>query len=476
MIPIILKIILCSSIFIAVYYLFLEKEKMYRFNRFYLLSSLILSYIIPFITITLPSRETVSKPRLIIEETTQQIAAIQTGQSNLNWLNIIGLIYIMITLFLLVKSIAAILKIKKIKGEKRLYQDRKVVLTTENLSPFSFWNTIYMGRNYVKDNTIDPRIFLHEKGHLDQKHSIDLVLIDFFKIFTWFNPVIFLYKRAMIVNHEFLADEVVLQGKFNVKEYQKLILEEIINNQNLSLTHSFNFNNTKKRFTMMNAKKTKFGLLRKTAGITVLITAAALFSEKMYATEVVQTGEENTLTKLRNENVSEVPGAIPEIANTNSVAEANHEKVFNEKKETLSELKTEKLITIPDTIAPKAKTENNEGKNTNTSVNSNANENITQPEFPGGPRALREKIGKNMNTANLTLQKGVIKSVAYVHIDATGKTTDIKVSGDNEPLNRELLKTITDISNEITWKPGTQDGKAVASVLKIPATMSFEPN
>ena len=138
MAAIVLKIILCSSIFIAVYYLFLEKERMHRFNRLYLLSSLLLSYTIPFVTITLPSPNTATTPQLIIEETAQQLIFIPQEQESFNWTNTVGGIYIFITLFLLLRSFISLLKIKRIAGEKRVYQNQTILLTKENFSPFSF--------------------------------------------------------------------------------------------------------------------------------------------------------------------------------------------------------------------------------------------------------------------------------------------------------------------------------------------------
>lgn len=466
MLVVILKIILCSSFFIAFYYLFLEKEKMHKFNRYYLLCSLILSYAIPFITITMPSQEITTRPQLIIEATTQQIVSLQTQQTAFNWLNLLWVVYGGISIFLLTRSLLAFYAIKKIRGKKITYQNCNVVLTEENISPFSFWNTVYLGKNYVKDDGIDPRIFLHEKSHIEQKHSFDLMLIDFFKIFTWFNPALFFYKRAAITNHEFLADEAVLKYKFNIKEYQNLILDEIINRQNLHLTHSFNFINTKKRFIMMNTKKTKFDLFKKTAGVATLIACVALFSEKTYANKPVNTDSHaaNVYKQTQLEKESSLKQDLPPAKNTpgNSPIE-----LFKKNTTSLSELKDEKLTTIPDTITPKAKTENNEGDNTN------AAQNTTAPEFPGGLKVLREKIGKNMDVTSLPLQKGTIKSMAYIHIDATGKATDIKVSGDNEALNAELLKTVTNISKETTWKPATENGKAIAAVVKVPATLSF---
>lgn len=63
--------------------------------------------------------------------------------------------------------------------------------------------------------------------------------------------------------------------------------------------------------------------------------------------------------------------------------------------------------------------------------------------------------------------------MVYIHIDEAGKATNVTTSGDNEVFNKEFLKTVTAISDETTWKPAMKDGKAIASVLKVPATMTF---
>jgi len=426
MLPVILKIILCSSLFITVYYLFLEKEKIYRFNRFYLLSSLIFSYIVPFITITMQSVEKENKPQLLIEEATQNIILGHSDQAYFNWINILWLVYAIITLFLLIKSILAFIQIQRIQGEKRIYHHYNIVLTEKNVSPFSFWKTIYIGKDYVKNNIIDPRIFLHEKSHLDQKHSMDLAIVQLISIFTWFNPILFLYKKAIVTNHEFLADEAVLSNEFNIKEYQNLILEEILNTQNLHLTHSFNFNNTKKRFIMMKAKKTKFSLLRKTAGITALAVATILFSERIYANNSVK----------KEKNQQENPLTVPEYRKEGSKS-------------------------IFDTISPRK----------NSQIKDNTN--IIPAQYPDGLMSLRTKVSKIMDTGALEPLNGTITATAYLHIDDLGKMTNATVSGANDTFNREFLKTVTAISNETTWKPATKDGKAIASVLKVPATMTF---
>jgi len=461
---IILKILLCSSAFIAVYYLFLAKEKMYRFNRFYLIFSLIFSHVIPFISITVPPPKTESKSKLIFEDATQ-IISIQPGQVSFDWMDMVWLIYGAVALFLLIKSTLSITAIKKIRGEKMIYQNYTVMVTYENLPPFSFWNTIYLGRNYIENNVIDPRIFLHEKNHIDQKHSLDLIFMDILKIFMWFNPVLLIYKKTIITNHEFLADEAVLNSRYDIKEYQNLILDEIINIQNLPLTHSFNFNNTKKRFIMMTKKKSRFIVLKKAAGITALIAATALFAEKTYAVNPIAVH----LQKASTRTVKNVQ--FPQVTLMNS----EYSEKITEKPNTVMEFKKENTKTIADTISPKKTTQpsGNEGNNTNANINSDKN--FSQAEYPGGLEALRKKVGLMLDTSVLDHKKGgFISSAAYIHIDETGKTTKITVSGDNEIFNNELLKAATAISDETTWKPATKEGKPVATIYKLPATMSFQ--
>ncbi|WP_128572444.1 hypothetical protein [Chryseobacterium sp. P1-3] len=79
-----------------------------------------------------------------------------------------------------------------------------------------------------------------------------------------------------------------------------------------------------------------------------------------------------------------------------------------------------------------------------------------------------------MDMAVINPLKGTITSTAYIQIDETGKATQITTSGNDEVFNKEYLKTITAISNETTWQPATKNGKAIATSLKIPATMTFE--
>ncbi|WP_306618129.1 M56 family metallopeptidase [Chryseobacterium ginsenosidimutans] len=443
---------------------------MYQFNRFYLIFSLIFSYTVPFISIETELPKQANRAQTVLEAT-QQILDLTPKQENVNWMNLVWIIYAIVTLFFLIKIIISIVKIKNLKGEKIIYQNHNVVLTKENLSPFSFWKTIYLGRNYLINNKIDSRIFLHEKSHLEQRHSIDLLFIEILKIFTWFNPAIYFYKKAIVTNHEFLADEFVLKNDFNVKDYQNLILDEIISSQNYNLTHTFNFNNTKKRFIMMSTKKSKLTNVKKVISIPILIAAFGLFVQKTYANNIEHAikATQNKFSEPERKSTAESIGENIRQIKTIPTEEAITEKL---------PLKTNAEEKVLDTIRPKS----NQNVNTTPETSQNRNTNISEndntilPQFPGGMNELRTKISKTFDGGKINASKNKEMYRANISYTVTenGTVADIKVSGDNELFNNETLLSFKRANENITWKPAEKNGKPIPYTLRIPLTMSFQ--
>ena len=104
---------------------------------------------------------------------------------------------------------------------------------------------------------------------------MDLILIEILKTVSWFNPAIYFYRKAIVTNHEFLADEVVLSQNNDIISYQKLILDELIS-EKILFTHPFNLHNTKKRIVMMTNKLTKIAKLK--SYLTLPISALLFFA------------------------------------------------------------------------------------------------------------------------------------------------------------------------------------------------------
>ncbi|WP_294208934.1 M56 family metallopeptidase [uncultured Chryseobacterium sp.] len=460
---ILFKIILCSALLIALYYGFLQKEKMYRFNRIYLLFSLLFSYTVPFISISTEAPKPVNRLQTTLE-TTQQILDLTPKQNDFDLINLIWILYGIITIIFLCRLIISFIKIKNLKGEKIIYQNLKVSVTEDEIQPFSFWNTIYLGKRYFINNQIDDRIFLHEKSHLEQKHSIDLIIVEIVKAFTWFNPAVYFYKNAILMNHEFLADDSVLENNFNVKDYQNLVLDEIISSQNYTLTNTFNFKNIKKRFIMMNTKKSIWTQVKKAISIPALVIAFGLFVEKTYAHPIEKMIEKTQ--KKMSEPDYDPADQTKQNEGTESVkydlSEASEipEQFIENKK-------------IQDTIRPQ------KGKSTNLNqetVSNSTNDPTQLPQFPGGPIELRNKVANLFDASRLEAEKPKGSSRADIMFTVTdaGNVVNVKVAGNNESFNNEALISFKKANENVTWKPAEKDGRPVNYAMRLPLTMSFE--
>ena len=317
---IVLKIILCSGILLGLYHLFLVREKTFTFNRFYLIAALLFSLCIPFATIE--TKEVVKEiPATVFVEGNEQPieAQIATPQESFDYTKALLIGYCIVSGILILKIGYSIIKIKKLKGRKIKYQNRSVFLLKQDLAPFSFWNTIYLSETYFKDSKIENSVFLHEEIHVKQKHSLDILFVEVLKAVFWINPFIWFYKKAMVDNHEFIADESVISKNKNIKTYQELILQEILKQQNLPLIHQFNFNNTKKRFIMMNNKNSKFAKVKNYLAVPTFAVLAIIFAEKTYAkenTENLNQEKENIISDVfSNDPLSEYNQIIKKYGN-----------------------------------------------------------------------------------------------------------------------------------------------------------------
>ena len=450
MLIIIFKIILCSSLLIGIYYLFLEREKMFRFNRFYLLFALVFSYAIPFVKINLPAVSQ-QKNQLVFEDIQmQQLIQNSSQVSQFDWLIIGLIIYALISIILIFKAFVSIFKIINLKGIDLVYQNQKIRLIENDLPPFSFWNKIYLSKTYFENGKIDNRIFLHEKTHLRQKHSLDLIFIEILKAISWFNPAIYFYKKAITSNHEFLADEEIINQQFSIKDYQKLILTEVLQVQNLSFINPFNFNNTKKRFIMMTTKKSKLENFKKLFVVSVIAGSGFFLVQKVYASEAKIEKQLNAPEISVNHSIE--PDTIPQrIEGRNNVKLKNYKKVKTPPSP--KELKENELPIPPP--PPPAR-------------------DFTNAEFPEGLNALRTNFSQNFDSSKFSKKDGLVKSKVYITIDENGNTKDVRAEGSNEAFNTEAVKTLKSVTEGKVWKPATEEGKPATTVFQLPITMKFE--
>lgn len=272
MIPFLLKSTLLMALLLAVYQLFLGHVKMHRFSRYYLMAALLFSLAAPFITFetrqtVIPTLSTVvaNQPADVVADAmpampTATPAAIAGASEDFGWQKLLFTIYLTISGALLIRfalNFTRILRSARM-GEQKPHAEATLVLVDEPTPPFSFLRFIFVSASDFRLGHIGPELLTHELTHVRQHHTIDVLLVELLQVVLWFNPLVYLYKRAIRTNHEFLADERVIEHHQNAKHYQHLLLDTIFRKNTPSLVSNINFSLTKKRLTMMTKKTSKF--------------------------------------------------------------------------------------------------------------------------------------------------------------------------------------------------------------------------
>ncbi len=259
-----LAIILESGIslimFYALYYFVLQRDTFFVRNRLFLLGSVLFSFVLPFIQIPLQTGNTYETYQILLN-------TIQISEDNLytnaaqttSWsiVQLLGIVYITGVLVLSVRFIVQVLTIVKLicTGEATTYKNKRVVVIHRALSSFSFFNYIFISRDQINKRETD-KILEHEYAHIKQLHSIDNLLLEFAIIFQWFNPAIWMLRKALKETHEYLADVEILEQGFSRAKYQLLLLNHTVGYQ-MGMTNNFNHSLTLKRLHMMKKEKSK---------------------------------------------------------------------------------------------------------------------------------------------------------------------------------------------------------------------------
>lgn len=171
----------------------------------------------------------------------------------------------------------------------------RIIEISDNKAPCSFGNNIFINASLYDAETY-KQILLHEKIHITQKHTFDLLFAEIVLIFQWFNPFAWLWRKELENNLEYLTDNQLLQHDFIEKRnYQISLLKVAVPNFPLHLTTNYNQSTLKKRFIMMNAKKSGIHTIWKYFFILpVLILFVCLFNEPSAKS---QTNDKDKTTK-----------------------------------------------------------------------------------------------------------------------------------------------------------------------------------
>ncbi|MGI9552142.1 MAG: M56 family metallopeptidase [Aurantibacter sp.] len=244
-------------LFLACYKFFLSRETFYIGNRYFLFLGLILAIVLPLISYTktvwidIPSVD-VPLVDSIVPETTDKVVNKIGWSSILFMIYAVGILYGTVRLLLQLLSLRGIMRKSQMvdKGNFRVFESNKPI------QPFSFFNhIIYHPESHSQE---DKRaIVAHEKIHVKQHHSIDILLVHLFTIFQWCNPFIYFYKFYLKENLEFIADAKTLSKEVQKENYQYLLLKSSYGDKHLPFVNPFFNSSIKKRIVMLNQEKSK---------------------------------------------------------------------------------------------------------------------------------------------------------------------------------------------------------------------------
>ena len=251
-----LKVAVILAAFCLCFKWLLSGEKMHRLNRAVLVSTSILSFILPLCIITVrktvPMAETAAGG-IIRQEEAADIAAGSAG--TVLWESLAIAAYWLGVAFVFGGILSGIIKVMKIirSGEKKVVDGTAVTICEGTVPPFSWMKWIVMSReDYDSGNR---HMLEHEKAHIRLGHSKEVLLFDVMSAFQWFNPAMWLLKKDLRAIHEYEADDAVLRNGADIKEYQYSLIRKAVSASGYSITNSFNHSILKNRITMMSKRK-----------------------------------------------------------------------------------------------------------------------------------------------------------------------------------------------------------------------------
>ncbi len=301
----ILQVNIALVFFYLLYILFLKKDTFFALRRYYFLCAIVFSFAYPFVSVPALSgifsfeKQVEYTAHAFVEEPTFAVVvaddiplAEPVKTVEIPWKKI--LVYTLSggVLFFSIRflwQLAGILYIKRRSTRSEIYGAHVFNLQRE-ITPFSFFKWIFIHINSHSEAEL-KQILLHEQTHARQWHSADVLLSEFLCIFFWWNPAVWLMKREIAINLEYLADNDVIRHGVNCRDYQYHLLRLTYNRPTTQLVNNFNVSPLKQRIMMMNKTKSPARKLAKYLAFLpmalLLITANSVYAQDKKGNDIL---------------------------------------------------------------------------------------------------------------------------------------------------------------------------------------------
>lgn len=451
------------------YTLLLRKEDFFRFNRLTLLGILVLSVGLPLCNIPALSADNqpvVHAAQLQMIEIgipIMQMADETDGPSHTSsptWFQVASLIFLL--------GMMTVLCLRLIQMGKMGSEIRKGSLwhSVEDgvdihchagaVAPYSWLHHIVISlEDYEKNG---HEIILHEKGHIHNLHSFDILLLTLVEMLQWWNPLVYMLGMSLRDVHEYEADDYVLHQGVSLRDYQNLLIRKAVGASSYTFANNFNHSLTKKRITMMCKKKSNPWMRSKALyAVPMVAIALSAFATPAFVNPIekdMESGGTSSLTEGK-------------VTNNFPIGQTDQQK-----KKGTAKMKGDKVLDTCDKL----------------------------PEFEGGQEQLMKLLQANVRYPETAQSMGVQgRIVVEFIVEKDGSVSDVKVCkkditpslesatvityADEEdkpkPTEEELRKATKALEEETIrvarltsgkWTPGEQDGQKVRVKFSLPLT------
>lgn len=487
-----LKVNVAFVLFYAFYRLFFYKDTFFKLRRAILLAFFGLALFYPLLNIQdwVRQQEPIADVIYMYSAMLPEATAKADAAASVDWygwlLGSLGFIYWGIVAFLCGRFLVQLSSILWLAhtSERVVIHETPVYALRKAAGPFSFFRMVFLHPESHSDKETDE-ILTHECTHVSQWHSIDMILSEMMCMACWFNPFVWLLKREVRHNLEYLADNTVIQSGYDSKSYQYHLLGLAHHQSVTTLYNSFNVLHLKNRIMMMNKKRspgivrTKYLIFIPLVGILMLLSnieAVARLTVRLANEATVSNAMVTATGILVDETGQPLIGA-------SVVVKGGKERTITDKKGAFS-------LEVPANAILRCSYQGRESQevlaadmtnNTHLSLSSKSREMNEQvftvvekmPSFPGGDAELLKYIATNIKYPKESQDNGEQGRVICSFI----------VGRDGSVNNPEVLRGVTPLLNEEAvrvintmprWNPGMQRGKAVAVKYTVPITFRLK--
>jgi len=296
-----LKVAVLVATFYMFYRLLLSRETFHRVNRAVLLLTAVASFVLPLCVVTVHKTVVLSQAPTGLVTAELGAASMAEAETPL-WQMLATCVFFAGVAVTLGRTLTSLCRLWWLiaHSEQHPQPDGSVVcVTKKEVSPFSWMHFIVLSHSDYEAH--DAAVLAHERGHIRQHHTLDLLLVDTLTALQWFNPAMWMLRQDLRAIHEYEADAAVLSQGINMRQYQYLLIQKAVGDCGYSVACGISHSTLKNRINMMltNKKTNRASWLKLLAMLPIAGVALALNAETVtsYVYEDTQAQPQKKIVK-----------------------------------------------------------------------------------------------------------------------------------------------------------------------------------